>query len=532
MNQPNSSVDRFGDRLMAIFWRSSARDVGERTRRRITLHLVPLLFFLYILAYIDRSNISVANLGMQAPRDQGGLGLSQELIGVASGLFFWGYWILEIPSTLSVGRWGVRWVFVRILVLWGLTAMAMGAIGTPAMSATFGWLPRISEPGGWFKGLVHFYNSLPDDPGNQLKLFRFLLGFFEGGFFPSVIVYLSHWFRTEDRAKAIAGFALAMPLSNAVGNWVSSFLIGAHWFGLVGWRWVFIVEGAIPVFAAVVTFFMLPNWPREAKWLSDDERDWLKQELASEHELKLRAHGHAGWHKHLFIVLLLTFVYFCQNLTVYGLSFFMPTIMGTWLSALPDFARHWFGLSGKMPADVLRAHENHAKAILAVLPYVVSVVVVVLNGRHSDRTRERTWHAAIPMAMLSVAVFLLSLLAKGAASPNSSPAAVTHYAQLSMLVMIFVVGACLFTHIPAFWPMPTIFLGSAAAASAIGFINMIGNLGGSVGPTIVGKSADVTNMATSLRNVSPYSLIGAAVLVSMDLFRRWKLRREGDRSKV
>jgi len=509
MNRQLSTIDPIGDRLMAIFWRKPAPSVAERSRRRITLHLIPLLFFLYILAYIDRSNISVASLGMAAPPPDG-LGLSQELIGVASGLFFWGYWILEIPSTLSVERWGVRWVFVRILVLWGLTAMAMGAIGTTAMSTAFGWLPHISENLGFLSGAARFINGLAHDPGDQLKAFRFLLGFFEGGFFPSVIVYLSYWFRTEDRAKAIAGFALAMPLSMSIGNWVSSWLIGVHWFGLVGWRWVFIVEGALPVLAGVMTFFLLPNRPTEAKWLADDERQWLSGELDRERELKRLAHGRTAWHSHVLIVLLLTSVYFCQNLTVYGLTFFMPTIMGTWIYGLPYTVRLWFGLAGKMSPAVLHAHQDHAKAVLAALPYVVSVVAVVCNGRHSDRTNERTWHAAIPLAVLSVGVFLLSQLG--------------NHPQISMLVMIFVVGSCMFTHIPAFWPMPTIFLGAAAAASAIGFINMMGNMGGFVGPTIVGNSADVANMATSLRNISPWSLVGAVILVSMDLFRRWRMR--------
>jgi MFS transporter, ACS family, tartrate transporter len=525
MNQNRSSVDPMGDRLMAIFWRKPAPSVAERSRRRITLHLIPLLFFLYILAYIDRSNISVASLGLAASPEHGGLGLSQELIGLASGIFFWGYWILEIPSTLSVERWGVRWVFVRILVLWGLTAMAMGAIGTPAMSAVFGWLPHVSEsPGRWVAAnvseklglsvshIIRSYNGLSQAPGGQLLFFRFLLGFFEGGFFPSVIVYLSYWFRTEDRAKAIAGFALAMPLSMAVGNWVSSWLIGAHWFGLVGWRWVFIVEGALPVLAGAMTFFLLPNRPSEAKWLANEERQWLAGELGREKELKRLAHGQTAWYAHLLIVLLLTTVYFFQNLTVYGLGFFMPTIMGTWIPALPYTARLWLGLAGKMSPEVLHAHQYHAKALLAALPYVVSVFAVLFNGRHSDRTRERTWHAAIPLAMLSVGVFLLSQLG--------------NYPRISMLVMIFLVGSCIFTHIPAFWPMPTMFLGAAAAASAIGFINMMGNMGGAVGPAIVGNSANVSDMATSLRNISPWSLIGAVILVSMDLFRRWKMRRK------
>ena len=292
MNRPFSTIDPIGDRLMAIFWRKPAPSVAERSRRRITLHLVPLLFFLYILAYIDRSNISVASLGMAASPEHGGLGLSQELIGVASGLFFWGYWILEIPSTLSVERWGVRWVFVRILVLWGLTAMAMGAIGTPAMSKARSAGCRISAKTSASCPAPHDSSTAwRTIRAISSRRFAFCSGFFEGGFFPSVIVYLSYWFRTEDRAKAIAGFALAMPLSMAIGNWVSSWLIGVDWFGLVGWRWVFIVEGALPVLAGVMTFFLLPNRPAEAKWLADDERQWLAGELDREREQKQLAHG-------------------------------------------------------------------------------------------------------------------------------------------------------------------------------------------------------------------------------------------------
>ena len=321
---------------MAIFWRGAAPSLAERSRRRITLHLVPLLFFLYILAYIDRSNISVASLGLAAPPEQGGLGLSQELIGVASGLFFWGYWILEIPSTLSVERWGVRWVFVRILVLWGLTAMAMGAIGTPAMSAVFGWWSH--------------------DPGVQLKAFRFLLGFFEGGFFPSVIIYLSYWFRTEDRAKAIAGFALAMPLSMAVGNWVSSWLIGVHWFGLAGWRWVFIVEGVLPVVAAggMTSFSSFGNRPSEAKWLADEERQWLAEEHARTRTKT--ACPRAG-----------CLAKACADRVAADDRLFLPEPdglrsrllhaddHGNLDSALPYTVRLWFGLAGKMSPHFTRS---------------------------------------------------------------------------------------------------------------------------------------------------------------------------------
>ena len=218
----------------------------------MTLYLIPYLFFLYILAFLDRVNVSVAALRMELPPEQGGLGFTKEIIGFGAGIFFWGYWILEVPSTLSVLRWGARWVFVRILVLWGLSCMFIGTIGTPFSNAVFAWLPLIppdaglvvgldgavnvlfgwlaalfghNQPLSWFASLAVFYNGLPDQPVNQFYFYRFMLGFFEGGFFPSVILYLSLWFRAADRAKAIATFMAAIPIANVFGLPVSGVLL-------------------------------------------------------------------------------------------------------------------------------------------------------------------------------------------------------------------------------------------------------------------------------------------------------------------
>src|SRR5262245_47145614 len=178
------------ERLMRFFWRKPPTDIGERTRRRVVVYLIPFLFFLYILAYLDRANLSVARFGMEKPPSEGGLGFTDAIIQTGFGMFFWGYWILEIPSTVSVLKWGARWVFVRILILWGLACTFIGLIGTPLAETLFGWLP-----------------SFHSDPVvNQFYFLRFMLGFFEGGFFPAVIMYLAIWFRPADRAKAIATF--------------------------------------------------------------------------------------------------------------------------------------------------------------------------------------------------------------------------------------------------------------------------------------------------------------------------------------
>ena len=303
-----------------------------------------------------------------------------------------------------------------------------------------------------------------------------MLGFFEGGFFPSVIVYLSHWFRSEDRAKAIASFMAAIPLSLVLGVPISGMLLGVHWFGLPGWRWIFLLEGIAPVIAGFVTLFYLPDLPSKAKWLPAEERDWLASELEREHKLKSGL-GHGAWVRHLGAVLLLTAVYFCSNLTSYGLTMFMPAII-------------------KSQSGV----SSQAASFLAALPYFLGMVVMLVNGWHSDRTGERPWHAAVPLALVSAAVWLTAMF-------DGVP-------PLPLIIITFGIGAFLFAHLPAFWPMPTMFLGATAAASAIGFINMIGNLGGSVGPYLVGKEATgQTSFASALRIIAPWPLIAAALIL-------------------
>jgi MFS transporter, ACS family, tartrate transporter len=475
----------FAGRLRSLILPSAAPTLPERTRRRVTLHLIPFLFCLYILAYLDRVNIGVAALSMKEPPAEGGLGFTRDVIGFGSGIFFWGYWILEIPSTVSVTRWGARWVFARILILWGICAAMTGVIGTPIAAALFQWIPALPEPQGlwrWVGASAHFVNHLHESAEYQLYFFRFLLGFFEGGFFPSVIVYISLWFRPEDRAKAVASFMSAIPLSSMLGNPLSSLLLNVTWFGVAGWRWIFLLQGAAPVVAGVVTFFVLPDWPQKVKWLADDERKWLLGELEREKKSKL-GHGHLSW-KNLGMVLLLTGVYFCLNVTSYGLAMFMPAIM----QEKSGLSKTWAGF-------------------LAGVFYLPALIGILINGWHSDRTKERLWHVALPLTLLSVGICLVVF--------------VDHMAVVPVVVMIVCVGTFMYAHLPAFWPLPSMFLGVTAAASAIGFINMIGNLGGSVGPTMVGKvSEGQTSFATSLMLLAPWPMIAALVILVVGYLRR------------
>ncbi|MBV9124148.1 MAG: MFS transporter [Planctomycetes bacterium] len=503
-----------GDRLLSLFWRKPPATLAERTRRRVALHLIPLLFFLYILAYLDRVNVSVAQLTMIGP--EAGIGFNREIIGLGTGIFFWGYWILEVPSTVCAVRWGARWVFAPSLMLWGLCAALVGTIGMPFCSQLFQWLPGLT---GW-----------PNNPEYQFYILRFLLGFFEGAFFPTVIVYLSHWFRTQDRAKAIAGFMSAIPISSALGSPFSGLLLKVHWGDLPGWRWIFLLEGITPLLAGFATLFVLPDRPATARWLPDEERAWLMGELEREHQAK-KAQGHGAWRRHLGMVVLLTLVYFCLNVSSYGLSAFMPAIIQSQMNAqvakkaLPTLLPStvgllgsplgqgpWLAVSALLPGRT--SISDTMASCLAALPFVVALGAMLFNGRHSDHTRERPWHVAVPLTLLSLSLVLA--------------AEVDGLWIWPAIVMVFCVGACMYTHLPAFWPIPSMFLGATAAAAAIGFINMLGNLGGSVGPTLVGKASnDTTSFAHALLLLAPWPLAGAVIILILGWVHRRAARQTG-----
>jgi ACS family tartrate transporter-like MFS transporter len=457
-------------RLFAHLSPSAAPTVAERTRRRVNLHLVPFLFFLYVLAYLDRVNVSVAQFGMRKSPAEGGLGFDKEIIGFGAGLFFWGYLILEIPSSITVVRKGARRVLTRVLILWGICATLAGFIGTPVVGALFDWWPLLSVSGdGWAASVAAFINGLRDDPERQFYFLRFMLGVFEGGFFPSVIVFLAHWYRPGDRARAFAAFTLAIPLSVIIGMLVNSLLLNIEWFGLPGWRWILIIEGVVPILAGVVTFFTLPDRPEQAKWLRSDERDWLIAELASESKVK---HSPTEWFGHLGLVLLLTAVYLGKNVGSYGLTMFMPAILQS-QSGLSDVG----------------------STLLSAAPYTLALVGMLVNGWHSDRTGERFGHTAAAMALFGLGI-LMAALTDG-------------HGWLPIAIILLWVGPSMYAHLPSFWPIPRSVLGPTAAASAIGFINMIGNLGGFVGPWLVGTNATTRD---GLLALAPWP-IGAAVIV-------------------
>ncbi len=355
-------------------------------------------------------------------------------------------------------------------MLWGLCATLIGLIGLPIATRAFGWLPTLGVDslgeGSLFYRAAKYFNDLPTSAENQFYFFRFMLGFFEGGFFPCVIVYLTYWYRSADRAKAVAGFTAASPLSIALGLPASGLLLGLDWLGLAGWRWIFIIEGLLPVIAGFVVLWCLPDRPEAVRWLPEDERDWLLGELERERIEKQAAHGKSGLLS-LLKVLLLTVVYFCLNVGVYGLVLFMPAIIKSQLTG--------WSIKGA--------------TMLASLPYFMAVAGMYFNGWHSDRKNERVWHTATPLLIVSAGVLLAALF-------DGVPI-------VPVVIMIGVVGPCMFAHMPTFWPIPTVFLGAATAASAIGLINMLGNLGGFVGPYTVGKAAKPATAQVASANDEP-----------------------------
>ncbi len=400
-----------------VSFSSSNSEVATRARRRIAKRLLPFLFLLYVIAFIDRMNVGAAAL--QMPRD---LGFSEGVIGFGAGIFFLGYFLLEIPGALIVERWGARRWIARIMISWGLITVLMAFIHTE----------------------------------RQFYLVRFFVGAAEAGFFPGVIVYLTHWFRYQDRAKAVAFFYAANPISYIVGSPLAGLLLGISWLGLRGWRWLFIIEGIPAVLFGVITVFYLTDWPEKARWLPADERSWITTELQREKAAKkgVRSYTILEALRHRDVILL-TICYFCAMTGSYGIAFWLPTIL-----------KH---LSGRSDLQV---------TLLAALPYVAALITQQLNGWHSDRTCERRWHSALPVFLCGIALAL----------------AVIYRANPTISILLFIVaGGAFYGFQPCFWAVPTLFLSESAAAASIGLINAVGNLGGFVGPLVMGYLAGRTH---------------------------------------
>jgi len=455
----------------------------DRARRKAYWRLLPLLFVCYVIAFVDRANVAIAKLTMTKDLP----GFDNAVIGLGAGMFFLGYFLLEIPGSLIVERWSARKWICRIMVTWGFMAVMTAFVGTHL---------KISE---WAVGVLNSATGKDLGVGEfQFYAVRFLLGLAEAGFFPGVVVYLTHWFPGRDRAKALACFFVATPIAQIITPNISFALlkigtdevvngVAVHHpevWGLEGWQWVYIVWGLPAVVLGAVVLFMLPDHPRHAKWLTPEERAALENELAAE-----KAKGTAGGHMTVLQalrhpkVLLLALAYFCTVTGSYGVTFFLPSILKDWYHLKYDTLT-W----------------------LVILPPLVALVAQVGVGWNSDRTKERRLHAMLPIVAGALAL-AMAPLTRG---------------HLPLTVVCFMVAFIGFkAYLPAFWTMPNLFLTSAAAAGSIGLINSVGNLGGFLGPYLLGKVETVTgSYVGGIYYLCGSMLVSAAIIFFLGLGKR------------
>lgn len=433
----------------------------DRARIKAYWRLLPLLFFSYMIAYVDRSNVALASLTMT--RDL--KGFNDAVIGIGGGIFFLGYFLLEIPGTLIVERWSARKWICRIMITWGIMAAATAMVKVP-----------------W-----HFYTV------------RFLLGLAEAGFYPGVIVYLTHWFPSKDRARALAYFFVATPIAQIVSPKISNLMLRigtdetingvlVHHppvLGLVGWQWVYIFWGIPAVVLGFLVFFLLTDKPGQAKWLEPDEREALEQELKREKALH-PARGHMTVWQGLKNpkVLILAAAYFFVVTGNYGVELFMPRILESVY---------------EMKLDQL--------TWLVILPPIGSLIGQLFVGWNSDRTGERRLHTVLPIYLGSAALAVMVLV-------KAPPVWLT--------IGLFILAMTgLKAYLPAFWSLPHLFLSESAAAGSIGFINSVGNLGGFFGPSVIGLVKSATgSFQGGLAYLSASMALSATIILMLGLGKR------------
>nr|WP_246023222.1 MFS transporter [Nocardia yunnanensis] len=417
-------------------------DIPRTTQRKVTTRLVPFLALLYFVNYLDRVNIGFAGPnGMKSD-----LSLSETAFGFASGIFFLGYLVLEVPSNLALHRFGARRWIARILVTWGVIASAMA------------FVPN----------------------GATLIVLRFLLGVAEAGFFPGILLYLTYWFPQRQRARVVALFMTAVPISTALGATLSSLVLqwGDGVFGLSGWRFMFLVEGIPSLLLAVVTWFYLTDRPERATWLEPTEREWLTAELAAEDERRTAGH-HWTVRKSLTHprILGLALVYAGIVYGLYALGFFLPTIINGFQQ---QYGTHY---------SVIQ------RGLINAVPYVIGAVVMVWWSRHGDRTGERVWHVALPALVGGLAIPVTLYLGN----------------PFSAMVAVTVCAVGVLAALPTFWALPSTFLSGAAAAGGIALINSIGNVSGFAAPYVTGWLRDWTGTQKAGLWVVGACMVGAAL---------------------
>ncbi|TFV71166.1 MFS transporter [Bradyrhizobium frederickii] len=395
-------------------------EIETSTIRAISWRLIPFLVLAYFFSYLDRVNLGFAALTMNAE-----LKFTPLIFSWGAGIFFIGYFIFEVPSNLALEKFGAsRWI-ARIMVTWGIISALMAMVS----------------------GVTSFY------------VLRFLLGVAEAGFFPGIILYLTYWYPAEYRARFLAAFAVAVPVSTVIGAPISGLLLGLDGLmGLKGWQWLFIIEGIPSVLLGIVTWFYLTDRPEKADWLSAEQKAWLKAKLDSEIAAK-QAVKHVSLGEALSSpkVIALSLIYFGFVGALYGMQFWLPQIVKA------------FGLT------------NAQTGFVTAIPYLFGTIAMILWARHSDATRERVMHVGAPLLLTAVALGVSSSLTDSALT----------------MVVLTIAAIGVFCCFGVFWTLPTAWLSGTAAAGAIALINSIGNLAGFGGPYLIGWVKEATGQTST-----------------------------------
>jgi len=412
--------------------------IETRTIRKVQIRLIPFLFLLYVVAMVDRVNIGFAQLTMNKE-----LAITSQQFGIAFGIFFFGYFVFEIPSNLILHKVGARTWIARILFSWGLIASLTGLVQS-----------------------VH-----------QLYAARVLLGFAEAGYYPGIVLYLTYWIPQREQARTLALFLTGNPVMYILGGPISGFILDhVHWLGLGSWRWLLILEGIPAILLGFFAYLVLPNRPSEAKFLSNEEKEWLEGELHRENQLKQEQRRHTAvegltsgrvWH--------LVSIYFGMMIGSYTMVSYVPQIVKSLSS---EYSYSFVGY-------------------LVTIPYLAAFAAMILVSRSSDRSLERKYHAATSLLVGGIAFLSCSW----AHSPFVTV----------VLLTVLAVGYC--SSLSPFWAMPGEFLTGFSAASGIALINSVGNLGGFVGPSVVGFLRERTGTLYGGMAFAGICMLAAATLV-------------------
>jgi MFS family permease len=394
-------------------------DEAEESRvyAKVAWRLIPFLFLCYVAAYLDRVNVGFAKLQMLQD-----LQFSETVYGLGAGIFFIGYFIFEVPSNIILHKVGARLWIARVMLTWALISAAMMLVTTPTL----------------------FY------------VLRFALGLAEAGLFPGVILYLTYWFPASRRGRIIAFFMTGIPMSGVIGGplsgWILHAMSGVH--GWAGWQWLFLLEALPSLVMGFAVIAYLDNGIKDAHWLSENEKRLLMDNIAAD-EREVKSHSlRDGFTNPL--VWLLSGIYFFFIMGLYGVGFWLPTL-----------------IKGSGVKDPLMI------GLLTTLPYAAAVLAMIFVSRSSDNRRERRWHVTLP-ALLGTLGWLVTV-------------ATGHASVTLAMIALTVATMCVMTTLSQFWCLPTAVLTGAAAATGVAVVNSVGNLAGFVSPYAIGWIIDKTH---------------------------------------